>query len=186
MRDPMIDPESPGLEYPTRRRLEQAVFDGEAAIRPLGRLLLMTLLTHVGPDLDAVPSGLAPSLATLAAETGMARSAVAEYLNYLEDLGWVTRTKPARASRYDRTTYAVITGRTDPEWAPRVQPSRPGIPAALRRVVLDRDEHRCVSCGSADDLTLDHIRPWSLGGEDTEDNLRTLCRPCNSRKGARV
>ena len=32
----------------------------------------------------------------------------------------------------------------------------------------------------------DAIHPYSLGGEDTFDNLQTLCRPCNSRKGARV
>lgn len=35
-------------------------------------------------------------------------------------------------------------------------------------------------------LSLDHIHPYSLGGEDTLGNLQTLCRPCNSRKGARV
>lgn len=63
---------------------------------------------------------------------------------------------------------------------------RPPIPANLRQAVYGRDGHQCLHCGTRDDLTLDHIYPYSLGGEDTLDNLQTLCRPCNSRKGARV
>lgn len=64
--------------------------------------------------------------------------------------------------------------------------SRPYIPVALRTFVYDRDGWRCQECGTTEDLSLDHIYPWSLGGPDTEENLRTLCRSCNSRKGARV
>lgn len=64
--------------------------------------------------------------------------------------------------------------------------SRRHIPTALRAAIYDRDGHQCVECESTDDLSLDHIWPWSKGGQDTFDNLRTLCRPCNSRKGARV
>lgn len=52
--------------------------------------------------------------------------------------------------------------------------------------IYQRDGHCCVECGSEADLTLDHIHPRSLAGDDSDDNLRTLCRPCNSRKGARV
>lgn len=64
--------------------------------------------------------------------------------------------------------------------------SRRPIPAALRAKVYDRDGRACVQCGATQDLALDHIYPHSLGGEDTYDNLRTLCRSCNSRKGGRV
>lgn len=60
------------------------------------------------------------------------------------------------------------------------------IPPAVRLLVFERDEHRCVECAATDDLTLDHIQPWSLGGRETPDNLRVLCRSCNSSKGARV
>lgn len=60
------------------------------------------------------------------------------------------------------------------------------IPEAVRVRVMERDGYRCVECAAVDDLTLDHIWPWSLGGRDIETNLRVLCRSCNSRKGARV
>ncbi|MFG1683557.1 HNH endonuclease [Nonomuraea sp. NPDC049269] len=63
---------------------------------------------------------------------------------------------------------------------------RDHIPTAIRRAVYRRDGHQCVRCGVDADLSLDHIVPWSLGGPDTIDNLQTLCRPCNSSKGARV
>jgi hypothetical protein len=56
----------------------------------------------------------------------------------------------------------------------------------LRKQVFERDAYRCLECGSWKDLTLDHIIPVSRGGADTLDNLRSLCAPCNSRKGARV
>lgn len=32
------------------------------------------------------------------------------------------------------------------------------------------------------DLTADHVRPKSLGGTDSPDNIAVLCRSCNSRK----
>ena len=54
----------------------------------------------------------------------------------------------------------------------------------LRRIVYSRDGYKCMRCGCTDDLALDHIYPWSLGGPDTTDNLQTLCRSCNSAKSA--
>jgi 5-methylcytosine-specific restriction endonuclease McrA len=31
-------------------------------------------------------------------------------------------------------------------------------------------------------LHVDHIKPWSHGGETIEDNLQTLCATCNLGK----
>lgn len=69
---------------------------------------------------------------------------------------------------------------------PKPQPSRPAIPTAIRTAVYERDGNECLHCGAADDLTLDHIVPYSHGGPDTYENLRVLCRPCNSRRGNRI
>lgn len=63
---------------------------------------------------------------------------------------------------------------------------RTAIPRAVRRAVFARDNHCCVKCFATEDLALDHIYPWSLGGADTVENLQVLCRSCNSSKGARV
>ena len=71
-------------------------------------------------------------------------------------------------------------------WEIVVGDYRPNISPALRQAVYARDGHQCLHCGAIDDLSIDHIWPYSLGGADVLANLQTLCRPCNSRKGARV
>lgn len=57
---------------------------------------------------------------------------------------------------------------------------------ALRLQVFDRDDWICTYCGSADDLTCDHIRPLARGGNNDLDNLTTACRSCNSSKGDKL
>jgi hypothetical protein len=71
--------------------------------------------------------------------------------------------------------------------AEHVQPAprKPSL-SALREIVFERDDGRCRHCGVTERLSLDHIYPKSLGGSDELDNLQTLCRSCNSRKGAKV
>lgn len=55
----------------------------------------------------------------------------------------------------------------------------------LRMKVYERDGFACVTCGVQTNLTLDHIKPEVLGGESTLENLQTMCKSCNSKKGAR-
>lgn len=55
----------------------------------------------------------------------------------------------------------------------------------LSRKVMERDAYRCVSCGTHMDLSCDHIIPESKGGATTMENLQTMCRRCNSRKGVK-
>lgn len=71
-------------------------------------------------------------------------------------------------------------------WVGAEPTRRRKIPDAIRFSVYERDGYACLHCGTPERLSLDHIHPFSLGGEDTIDNLQTLCRSCNSRKGARV
>lgn len=74
---------------------------------------------------------------------------------------------------------------TLPRWLVPLR-HRARISAEVRRAVYDRDGWACGHCGATERLTLDHIHPWSLGGEDAIENLQTLCQSCNSRKGVRV
>lgn len=72
------------------------------------------------------------------------------------------------------------------EWPVVRVGTRDAIRPAVRKRVHERDGWRCVRCGSTDNLTIDHIIPWSLNGPDKEENLQTLCGSCNTAKGARV
>jgi hypothetical protein len=60
------------------------------------------------------------------------------------------------------------------------------ISASLRTAVFERDMYRCRICADHRDLCADHIHPESLGGATSFENLQTLCRSCNSTKGAKV
>lgn len=78
-------------------------------------------------------------------------------------------------------------GLTDRAWGLDTSDDRRSrIPVRVRRLVYARDGHACVECEAVDDLSLDHIIPWSKGGSDAPENLRTLCRSCNSSKGDRL
>lgn len=51
------------------------------------------------------------------------------------------------------------------------------------RNVKDGSIHWDVYSDDLLPLTVDHILPKSLGGEDVLDNYQPMCSPCNSRKG---
>ena len=70
------------------------------------------------------------------------------------------------------------------EFADRPYKKKP-IRPSLRTKVFERDRYRCVNCGTWEKLTADHIVPEVLGGTTELYNLQTLCKPCNSKKGAR-
>ena len=58
----------------------------------------------------------------------------------------------------------------------------------LRFLVMKRDDFKCCMCGRSPattprlELHIDHIIPWSKGGETIIDNLQTLCSDCNLGK----
>ncbi|MGA2625168.1 MAG: HNH endonuclease [Bacteroidota bacterium] len=58
----------------------------------------------------------------------------------------------------------------------------------LRHLVMKRDNFKCRHCGRspANDVSIqlevDHIVPYSKGGETIFENLQTLCRTCNGGK----
>lgn len=73
---------------------------------------------------------------------------------------------------------------------------RQDVPLDVRWRVFARDNYTCQNpacqCRPQDtanhgcELTIDHIYPVALGGTNDLSNLQTLCRQCNSAKGARI
>lgn len=63
-----------------------------------------------------------------------------------------------------------------------------GINLRLRFKVLYRDNFKCGKCGRSPatdpkvNLHIDHIKPYSKGGETEMSNLQTLCSDCNQGK----
>ncbi len=51
----------------------------------------------------------------------------------------------------------------------------------IRLQVLNRDAYTCAYCGDVAN-EVDHVWPYSKGGEDTLDNLVACCRRCNILK----
>jgi Homing endonuclease associated repeat/HNH endonuclease len=55
--------------------------------------------------------------------------------------------------------------------------------------ILVRDGFRCKACGASPliqpgvELHVDHILPWSKGGESIDENLESKCKQCNLGKG---
>lgn len=95
-----------------------------------------------------------------------------------------------------------------PESAEREAPSRPPdyrtcreqrqgwcgskwIRPEKRLAIYIRDGFSCAYCGSdlrgrgPEELNLDHLKPRSAGGSNSECNLVTACKSCNSSRGAR-
>jgi 5-methylcytosine-specific restriction endonuclease McrA len=52
--------------------------------------------------------------------------------------------------------------------------------------LLEACGHRCLRCGAAEDLSVDHVVPLSLGGYNTIENVQPLCVRCNEEKAATI
>ena len=56
-----------------------------------------------------------------------------------------------------------------------------------RRAIKEHFNCTCVYCGETyelSELTLDHVHPKTLGGEDITSNLVPACVKCNQAKGS--
>lgn len=64
------------------------------------------------------------------------------------------------------------------------------VPDWLKEAVLERDNKKCVECGHTgsknNPLTVDHRVPRFVGGPNIMENLKTLCKDCNTDKGASI
>ncbi len=56
-----------------------------------------------------------------------------------------------------------------------------------RKNIIKRDGGRCQYCGrKTPDMTVDHVIPRQMGGQDTWENLVAACPECNNLKGQRL
>uniref|UniRef100_A0AAT9JGI4 ORF66 n=1 Tax=Nitrosopumilaceae spindle-shaped virus TaxID=3065433 RepID=A0AAT9JGI4_9VIRU len=63
------------------------------------------------------------------------------------------------------------------------------IPGKLRHILFVKYNYKCNECGASKEettLEIDHIIPWSKGGQTHIDNLQVLCKKCNRSKHARI
>ncbi len=97
------------------------------------------------------------------------------------ELGWQVMTKMAGMPELPVGVYVLASTRQAPEHD-RV------IPDQIRRQVLQRDGYKCRSCGWSHDqwntsdprhLEAHHRDPHVQGGENTPENLTTLCNICH-------
>ncbi|MEG4023011.1 HNH endonuclease [Microcoleus sp. S13C4] len=55
-----------------------------------------------------------------------------------------------------------------------------------KQKLIDDYGHNCWWCGKClpkNQLTIEHLRPKSLGGSDCLENLRLACLSCNQSRG---
>ncbi len=57
---------------------------------------------------------------------------------------------------------------------------RVGINKYQRNRILERDWNKCMDCWSDENLEIDHILPVFRWWRNVDDNLRVLCRQCNT------
>ena len=61
------------------------------------------------------------------------------------------------------------------------------IPSSVKEEVWNRDNGRCIYCGSTVKLEYDHIIPYSKGGTSkSSQNIQLLCLQCNRSKKDKI
>lgn len=92
-------------------------------------------------------------------------------------------------SREYRAALGLLDALTSRILAHHARAERLGLESTLTvdewRLTLRAFDSRCVYCGRTDRLAIEHVRPLSLGGSNSADNVAPACQRCNSTKGAR-
>ncbi|MEV0449858.1 HNH endonuclease [Streptomyces sp. NPDC050600] len=193
------------MPYATRRgdRLDWVRFDFELArdgsIEPTDKALYAAISSFVDAetrrssnDVGTVANDVSEDVPTrqrLAECIGKSVSTVDRCIKSLEQRGLLKvhrRRHPDNPKVFVPSEYELLPYQPQPRVVPAVivPPPRKRVPIseAKRARVLTRDGHSCRGCGANEDLTIDHIKHWSRGGSNADDNLRVLCRSCNSKR----
>ena len=112
----------------------------------------------------------------------------AQYVSYSCDKCGYT----LESSEYDQTVYEEIVEH-EKNCDPVVimpennkQTKRKTIPQNVKDKVWNRDNGKCIQCGSSENLEFDHIIPISKGGANTYRNIQLLCEDCNRSKSDNI
>ena len=68
----------------------------------------------------------------------------------------------------------------------KVKNVRKTIPKEVRDKIFKRDNRKCQVCGDTNYLEIGHKMPVAKGGNNSPENLLTLCRKCNSKIGTNI
>lgn len=113
-----------------------------AKLKAPAKAVVMMLLSAADTETAAIPAQFTPSLDDLAEWTSLARSTVAEWLDVLEETGWVERTRPSKAEALGsgrRTLYRITVGLLDV--AGQLKRKRPSKRSADAMTVRHADGH---------------------------------------------
>lgn len=174
----------------------------DGSVDPTDKALYAALASFIDPTTGRSSSGVAasalgnyvpsknvPTRKRLAECIGKTIYTVDRSLKRLEALGLVRihrMTHPDNPKMNVPSEYELLPYQPQPAPVPKVPAPRPRnrlpISAAKRARIMARDNHQCLKCGTSEDLTVDHVQHWSRGGTNADDNLRVLCRSCNSRR----
>ena len=97
---------------------------------------------------------------------------------------WVNGESQEHEEHYDKSVAVTLSAKDKVR-----RRTRREISERLRFRILLKAGFRCMSCGASPlfspgtELHVDHIIPWSKGGETIDDNLTCKCKRCNLGKG---
>ena len=80
--------------------------------------------------------------------------------------------------------HRIYSGNQSPTKPKKVR--RPTISQNVKDKVWNRDDGKCIECGSNENIEFDHIIPFSKGGSSTYRNLQILCEKCNRSKSDKI
>lgn len=151
------------------------------------------LLGHRPTSTDIIKKGLSKySIDTYKRRFGGWRKALESFVSYINE----GTDNIAESKNTDNIDFAVFQDlqtdgaqTTDENIAKETVHRTPrDVNMRLRFLVMKRDNFKCCICGASPakdpsvELHIDHIIPWSKGGETVMDNLQTLCSKCNLGK----
>jgi hypothetical protein len=148
----------------------------EVECPPLAKLVLLLMTAMSGPNYTEIDDRL---FERLEQTTGLSEAEIAEQLIVLLERDLLVMPRPG--------ILWFNHGRDDepiPDWWPGDPPKY--LSRADRERIFTRDGWRCRTCGTIERLQVDHVIPRSRGGSNADENLQTLCQPCNIRKGAKL